>query len=346
MSWLEKLVKGNNYLHPGIDIGTSSVKVVQSEKKGKRYTLKKFGVKPYKEQAFAGAEIVDEIEITNTLRELLEELKIKDRKAQIHIPLHSCFYSVISVPKSKDPEEAVSDYIKSIIQAEEFSKIKVDYRILPISIEKRHIDIAIAAIKNEVIEERKKLLKRIKIEPVVIDIEPAALNNQYYLNNPQNVAVPVCLIDIGATFTKITISFGGYPYITRNVEFGGDNLTENIQKEFMLTQEEAEKLKANFKMSENNKLKDIIYSFLNRISTETLWTIESFKDRFNLNIEEILLYGGTSKLNGIEEMFASLINLKVKRGYPLHFSGLEGHEELAVATGLSIRKKGDENAKV
>ncbi|WP_456456643.1 type IV pilus assembly protein PilM [Thermovibrio sp.] len=347
MSWLERLIKGDSYLYPGIDIGTYSIKVVQSKKKRNRYTLKTFGIREYKEQAFAGTEIVDEIEITRTLKELLEELKIKDKKASIHIPLNSCFYSVISIPKSKDPEEAVSEYMKSIIQPEEFSKIKIDYRILPISIEKEHTDIAIAAVKNEVIEKRAKLLKQLKLEPTVIDIEPATINNQYYLNNPQKVAVPVCLIDIGATFTKIIISFGGYPYITRNIELGGNNLTESIQKEFMLTREEAENLKFSYKEKvSEDKLKEIVFNFLKRISTEALWTIESFKDRFNLDVEEIILYGGTSKLNGIEDTLKTLTKFKVKKGYPLSFSGIEGYEEFAVAAGLSIRNKGDEDAKV
>jgi len=348
MGWLGRFLKGTGYLYPALDIGTSSIKLVQSERRGNTYKVNTYGLKEYREQVFAGQEIIDEFELIKTINQLMKELKVKDKQVVIHVPLNSCFYSVLSVPTSKEPEQAVMEYMQSIISPEEFPLVKIDYRILPISIEKGHIDIAIAAVRKDFLEKRIKLIKQAGLEPVVIDIEPAAINNQFYLNNPENTAVPVCLVDIGASYTKVIISFGGYPYITRNVEYGGITLTEQIQKEFMLSFEDAEKLKRGERVKDltYDDIKEIVKKFLKKIITETMWTIENFNDRFSLEVENIYLYGGTAKLEEIEETFTELTGKETIKGAPLAFSGIPECEEYAVATGLSLRYKGDKNAKV
>ena len=348
MEWLIKFLKGSDYLVPALDIGTYSLKLVQSERKGNNYKVRVFGKKEYREQVFAGIEVIDEFELIETIKDLYSELSIKDKEVIIHVPLSACFYSVISIPPSKEPEEAIIDYMKSIINPEEFSLIKIDYKILPISIEKENIDVAIAAVRKDFLEYRIKLLKKADLNPVVIDIEPVAVNNQFYLNNPDKTIFPVCLVDIGASFTKILVSFGGYPYITRNVEIGGQAINEQLQREFMLSSLDAELLKRgeNMKNTTYDEAFNVIKQVLRKIATEIMWTIDNFKDRFGLEVESIYLYGGSAKLKGITDFLSELTGLKVTRGDPLSFSGISGNEEYAVAAGLSIRYKGDENAKV
>ena len=348
MEWLVKFFKGVDYLIPALDIGTSSLKLIQSEKKGQDYKVKTFGQKVYREQLFAGTEVVDEYGLLSAIEELYGELSVKEKEVVIHIPLSVCFYSVISIPSSKQPDEAVIDYMKSIISPEELALVDIDYKILPVSAGKGSIDIAIAAVRKDFLESRVNLVQKAGLDPVVVDIEPAAINNQFYLNNPEETVSPVCLVDIGASFTKVVVSFGGYPYITRNVEIGGQSISEQLQREFMLSSRDAEVLKS------GNDLKSITYEeafpvikkVLRKIVTEIMWTIDNFKDRFNLEVRSIYLYGGSAKIRGIVEVFGEYTGLEVNRGEPLKFSNIEGNEEFAVAAGLSIRYKGDENAKV
>ena len=116
----------------------------------------------------------------------------------------------------------------------------------------------------------------------------------------------------------------------------------------MLSAEDVEMLK------KGEEIKDVTYEeafkvikgILRKIATEIMWTVDNFKDRFNLNVESVYLYGGSSKLKGISEVFKELTGIEVIKGNPLEFSGVFGNEEFAVAAGLSIRYKGDENAKV
>jgi len=215
--------------------------------------------------------------------------------------------------------------------------------------EQDNIDIAVAAVKKDFLRERIAVLAQAGLRPVVIDIEPAVINNQFYLNHPESVNIPVCIVDIGASFTKIVISFGGYPYTTRSLEMGGFSITEQLQKEFMLSREDAEELKKGNNLREvtyDEAFERVIVKSIKKIATETMWTIENFKDRFNLEVETIYLYGGSSKIVGLVEEFKMLTGKDVMVGLPFSFAGLAGYEEYEVAVGLSLRYKGDKNAQI
>jgi len=347
MGWLKKFLSGN-YLYPALDIGTYSLKLLQLEKKGKSFKLLRKGNLNYRDQVFSGTELLDEYLLVEHIRELYDELKVDGKEVVVHIPLSMCFYNVISVPSNREPEEAVVEYMKSILSPEEFKDINLNYKVLPVSIKRGNRDIAIAAVKKDYLNNLIKVLQSARLKPIVIDIEPAAINNQYYLNNPDDVASPVCLVDIGASFTKIVVSFGGYPYITRNIEIAGMAITEQLQKEFMLGRAEAEKLKMGTDLDEvpYSAAFEVISKVLRKIFTEVFWTIDNFKDRFDMDVSSIVLFGGSAKIKGLLEFLKEISNLDVRLGAPLEFLGISDSEEFAVAAGLSIRYKGDEDAEI
>ncbi|MEO2069471.1 MAG: pilus assembly protein PilM [Desulfurobacteriaceae bacterium] len=349
MKWIENFLWGGERLLPGIDIGTYSIKLVQLEKQKENYSLKVKGEIIYEDQVFAGSEIVDAFTLASYVKEILKMNLIEEKEVAIHIPLVSCFYSVISSPPTQPPEEAVMNYMQSIISPEELAQVKVDYRVLPVSIDNNNLDIAVAAIKREYLEERIGIVVQAGLKPVVVDIEPATISNQFYFNYPDETGSPVCIVDIGATFTKIVVSFGGYPYITRNVEYGGNSITEHLQKEFLLGVEEAESLKKGETVNDityEEAFDKVIREAIKKIVTEVLWTIDNFKDRFNMDVNKIYLYGGSSKLEGIVEVFKDVSKKEVFKGKPFKFKNESKSEEFGIAVGLSLRYKGDSDVKV
>jgi type IV pilus assembly protein PilM len=348
MGWLRKFFKGD-YCLPGLDIGSYSLKLVYLQKERKSYRLKVKFEHTYEEQVFAGTDIIDFFLLSSYIKEIFKINNLEEKEVAIHVPLSSCLYSVVNASPSQNPERAVMNYIQSIITPEELMDVRVDYKILPVSIDKNSINIAVAAVKKEFLEERIKLVTHAGLKPVVIDIEPAAINNQFYFNYPENTASCVCLVDIGASFTKIVISYGGYPYLTRNVEYGGHSITEQLQKDFLMGAEDAEKLKKGNNVNEityDEAFNRVIIKSIRKIATEILWTIENFKNRFGLDVEKIYLYGGSSKLRGLVEAMKEFTGKEVYKGVPFAFLGMESGEEFGVATGLSLRYKGDSNVKV
>ncbi|WP_196799784.1 pilus assembly protein PilM [Desulfurobacterium sp. TC5-1] len=340
---------GRKVLFTGVDIGTSSIKVCKLRERKGLYNVVNYGKMDYEESYIVGTEIIDFVSLSAKMKESVQAVVPDAKNIAVHVPLSLCFYTVISASPSENPDEIALEHIKGIISEDDLDKVVVKYQVLPVSISEDHIDIAIAAVKRDILEEYTALAENAGLKIQVIDIEPCAINNQFYLNYPDKVIDCVCLVDIGATFTKIVISYGGYPYLTRNIEIGSNTITEQLQKEYLISYGEAERLKFGNdieSISYDKALDEVISKIIRKISTEIIWAIDNFNDRFGRDVEEIYLFGGGAKQKNLVSLLKAFTNKKVELGEPLYFSGIEGAQEFAVSCGLSLRFKGDEHAKV
>ncbi len=340
---------GRKSLYVGVDIGTSGVKVCKLKESKASFKVIGFGKVEYEESYIVGTEIIDFVSLSSKIKEAIETIIPKEKSIAMHVPLALCFYTVISASPSENPEDVALEHIQGIISEEDIDKVVVKYQMLPVSISKERIDIAIAAVKKDILEEYVALAENAGFEVKVIDIEPAALNNQFFLNHPDKMIEPVCLVDIGATFTKIVISFGGCPYLIRNIEIGSNVITEQLQKEYLISYQEAETLKFGNDIdvvSYEKAFDEVISKIVKKIATEIIWAIDNFKDRFEYDVEEVFLYGGGAKQKNLLSLLKTYTNKKLEIGEPFSFAGVVENTEHAVACGLSLRYKGDENAKV
>jgi len=340
---------GERNLLPGLDIGTSGLKLCKLRSRGSKYGLVVSSYVRYEEPVIAGTEIIDFFSLASLIEATLKAHVPGAKEVAIHIPLTLCFYTVISVPPEEDIEQSVINHVRGIITEKDIQNVNIKYRVLPVSIDEKFRDVAVVAVKKDVLEDRLNLLGRAGYKVSVIDVEPAALSNQFYLNYPDRTAEAACLVDMGASFTKIVISYGGFPYVTRNVEIGSETITEQLQKEYLLSYEDAERLKLGEDLKEvsyDDAFKNVISKTIKKLATEVVWAMDNFKDRFDRKVDAVFLYGGGSKQKGLVDLFKSVFKAEIKLGAPFGFSGLPNKQEFAVAAGLGLRYKGDENAEV
>ncbi len=333
----------------GLDIGSSSVKLsLLGQKKGK-YILKLKDKLPYEEQIFAENEILDAKSLLSYIKNVLSKNKVLGKPIAIHVPMASCFYTVISIDPESKVEESVSNYMAGLVSEDEVKKVKIEYKVLPVSINESKLDVAIAAVKKRELNERLDLLESAGLTIDVVDIEASCINNQFYLNHPDELANPVCLMDIGASSTKVVISYGGYPYVTRNVGTGSENIKEALQKEFFISENDAEKLKFGNdlkKVTYTDAFNKVILPFYKKVVTEAVWSTDDFKERFELDVSKFYLFGGGSKQKGLVDALKKIMGKDISLGKPLSFAKIDDDEGFDVSIGLSLRYKGDKNAKV
>jgi type IV pilus assembly protein PilM len=344
-----RFLTGEKELLLGLDIGTFSLKICKLRQRSDKYDLIISNYTRYEEPVIAGTEFIDMFPLASLIKATIRSHLPETENVAIHIPLALCFYTVISIPPSEDVEQNVINHVKGIITEEEIANVKIKYKVLPVSINENFKDVAIVAVKKEILEEKVNLIERAGFEVPVIDIEPVVLSNQFYLNYPERTAEAICLVDIGAFFTKVVVCYGGVPYTTRSVEIGSEVITEQLQKEFLLSYEDAERLKLGEDLKDisyKEAFKKVILKTVRKLSTEVMWAIDSFKDRFNKEVDAVFLYGGGSKQLGLIDEFRKIFKIEVEAGFPFSFCDLADREEFAVATGLGLRYKGDENVKV
>ncbi|MBW2467442.1 MAG: pilus assembly protein PilM, partial [Deltaproteobacteria bacterium] len=202
---------------------------------------------------------------------------------------------------------------------------------------------------KEVVEGYLSMLQSAGLKVVIVDIGGFALENIYDTN--YSFEENVVLVDVGATKMSINIVSEGISVLARDVVVGSRQLTDQIQNRFGVTLEEAEGLKIGYEPVEDRQ-KDLDEIYTN---TCTQWALELKKaiDLFYTNnpdktLNKIILSGGGSRIQGLDQFFAEEIGLEVEQLDP--FTKIKSDSknidpaylkyigpEMAIAAGLAIR---------
>jgi len=163
-------------------------------------------------------------------------------------------------------------------------------------------------------------------------------------------AKAVCVIDIGRTSTTIAITNNGNQYYTRSINLGGDNITKSLMESFQIPEEEAEKKKREIAVSSKDEKSFLSFQkVLDPIVNEARTAIEYVKGKYNIELEDVVLVGGSSQLKGLVDYIKFNINKTVHLGSPRvsvmrdregNESSLENILLYTEAVGLAIKGLG------
>jgi type IV pilus assembly protein PilM len=180
------------------------------------------------------------------------------------------------------------------------------------------------------------------LEPEVGEIEALALIRSLI----GSVSMNCVIIDIGARSTGLNIIEGGFLRLSRNLNIGGDTITDKIAQSLTVSTARAEQFKKDFGISNSTFIPDTVKPVLNLIKTEVKQLLTIYQSQ-NAQLEKILLVGGGANLPGIVDFFEDL-KIKVELGNPLGAVGYAQDLEtvlkryslsLPIAIGLALRNE-------
>jgi type IV pilus assembly protein PilM len=154
------------------------------------------------------------------------------------------------------------------------------------------------------------------------------------------------IIDIGARSTGLNIIENGFLRLSRNLNIGGDTITDKIAQSLNISFARAEQFKKDFGVSSSTFIPDTIKPVLNIIKNEVKQLLTIYQSQ-NIQPAKILLVGGGANLPGIEGFFEDL-KVKVELGDPLHTISYSKSLEpvlkryslsLPIAVGLALREE-------
>jgi type IV pilus assembly protein PilM len=342
----------------GIDIGTHSIKLVELKKAGRRYQLQHFGIMPLIPETIVDGTITNAGAVVEALRNLIrmEKLSTKDVATVVSGP--SVIVKKIRVPQMTEKE--LSDNLQWEAEQHipfEISEVNIDFQILPsmdLTGEKtaNQIDVLLVAAKKSKVDDYTSLIVEAGLNPVVVDTDVFALENEYELNNDIENRV-VALVDIGASTMNINILKGNVTMYQRDIAIGGHRYTMALQKEFNLSYEQAEGLKMGVGFTENRG-KDQVLSVMavvsEEISDEIQRSLEFFRSTATEEtLEKIVLSGGCAKIKGLDRFLSNRLGVPVEIANP--FRRLRCSERVfdpeylqdmaplaAVGVGLALRR--------
>ena len=345
---------GNSKQVVGLDIGASSIKVVQLQQSKKGTELKTFGMLPLAPEVIVDGAIMDAEVVVDTIKQAVKEFKVKGKYAAISVAGHSVIVKKIIVAdmSRQELEGAIETEAQQYIPFD-IEDVNVDFQILESdeSLESGEMAILLVAVKKEKVEEHILLIKEAKLDPIVVDVDAFALENAYELNYEVEPDLVVGLVDIGASTMNINILQDGVSSFVRDISIGGDQYTEAIQKEFNVSFDVAERLKRGQLIEDISQ--DDVLAIVNTVSDDIAVEIQRSFDFFRAStmdvaVDKLYLSGGCSLFGGIDrffeeklgvqvEIFNPFRNIKVPRKFDKDY--IESiAPQAAVAIGLALRR--------
>ncbi len=367
MSFISDIFKKKNTSALGIDIGSSSIKVVQLKKKGDKAILETYGelsLGPYGGVSIGQSTNLATDKIVQAMNDLLaeKEVAITTKACGLAIPFKASLLSIIEMPAISQKELAsmvpieARKYIPVPI-----SDVTIDWSIIPkseveenISNEKdkikgKTLNILLVAIHNNIINQYKEIISRTELESKFFEIEVFSSMRAIL----EGIKGPIMIFDMGASTTKLYMVERGLIHHSHTINRGSQDITANIARTLNVSVEEAEVMKRSIgmgKTADGNDLSETISVVADSIFAEANRFLFEFQKNKNQNIKSLFLTGGGSALRGFRDLAAQNFKVEVISGNPFEKVEVpaflenilkETGPEFTVAVGVALRCLGE-----
>jgi type IV pilus assembly protein PilM len=236
------MAKGKNVL--GLDIGTSAVKVCLMRESRKGLSLVTFDHHPLPPEAIVDGTMMDSGAVVDAIKQLLSRNKLRAKECALSVSGHSVIIKKIPLPLMTDEE------LEQSIQWEaeqyipfDINDVYIDVEVLDRNQAQSQMDVLLVAAKKEMISDYVDVARDAGLTPMVVDVDAFCLQNMFEVNYGDAGDQTVVLLDIGASTININVLAGGVTSFTRDISMGGNQFTEEIQKQLNITYDEAETYK-------------------------------------------------------------------------------------------------------
>ncbi len=227
----------------GLDIGSGFVKVALVDHGGDRPEVCGVAIGPTPEGAVVDGEVIDPGRVARAVRELMEEVGFKSRTIVTALGGHDVFIKNVELPRMKEEEAG------RVIHREaerhvpfDLEEVKLDFQILPPRDTATRMEALLVAAKRERVNDRVALLADAGIRAAAMDVEAFALHNAFVHNYPETADGVVALVNVGRDVTNLNVIEEGMPVMAKDLPLGSRRVAESLQREFRLTEEEAERV--------------------------------------------------------------------------------------------------------
>lgn len=301
----------------GLDIGFSSLKVMQLEHVGKKKVLVTgYGVTQFKNEVIKDGVIEDPIELAKITQTLFRNNivgEINTRRVAMAIPATKTYNRAITLPRlsKNDLQAAIEGEVEQYIPMPS-NELYIDYEVL--AQRQEETDILIVASPKKVVDSYMNFAGLVGFEVANIETTIAADSRLFFEAEANDI--PTVLIDFGSISSDITI-FDKSLVVTGTVPGGGDTFTELIAKKLDVTSREAEIIKTKYGLSLSKKQKEITESLemiLSQIVKEIRRVIRYYEERSEegKKIGQIVALGGGANMPGLSDYLTSSLRLPVR----------------------------------
>lgn len=338
----------------GLDIGSSSIKMVELDGKANNLNLVSLGFENLPDDSIIDGQIMELNVVSDCIQNVCSNHQVKADQVVTGVSGHSVIIKNIVLPpmSPEELEESIDWHAEEHIPYD-LADVSLDYQITGNTSDSTQV--LIAACKRERIDNIRQAIQLAGKEPVAIDVDTFALQNCYEVNYQPAESDVVTLLNIGASTMNVNIVKGTRSLFTRDITVGGSQFTDVLQRNLGLSFQQAEAVKRGVSHAvegiEEKSIEPLMNNVTEIVAMEIQKTFDFYRATSEDNhtvVQKILISGGGSKLTGLAQELSRRLELPVEVMNPFRNIRVDSRKfdsdylsevmpEMAVAVGLAVR---------
>lgn len=346
----------------GIDIGSSAIKLVQLKVGRRELTLQNFGIEPVPPQAIVDGSIMSHGALVDAIRTLARRIRLKGKPVALAVSGTNVIIKRLTIPFMEGAalDEQMEWEVRQNIPFPR-DEVIVDYEVLVPQTPQGQMEVLLVAAKRDIIQQYAQVVRDAGFNPVVVDAAALALQNAVEGGVGNHPGETHAIINVGASFSTLSIVHDGKPSFNRDIGAGGNAYTEAIQRHLAVPIDTAEAYKVGNVISTMGASADVVpqdvHAILAQVSEQVAEEFQRSLDFFlndavDARLARIYLAGGSSLVPQLPKAIQVRSRIPVEildpfsrvlvdsRRFDVDY--LRANAPVAtVAFGLALRQQGD-----
>lgn len=338
----------------GVDISSTSVKILELSRSGGNYKVESYAVEPLPPNSVVEKNITDAELVGEAIGRAAQKSNTKLKTAACAVAGSAVITKIISMPAdlSEDEMEAQLQLEADQYIPYPMDEIRYDFEVLqPSASEPSRVDVLLAASRMDNVDIRVDALSIGGLQAKVVDVEAFALENSIALLKASDETIAnahiLAIMDVGATTSTLSVLEDTKIIYTREQIFGGRQLTDEIQRRYGLSYEEAGLAKRQGGLPDNY-VPEVLTPFMESMAQEVNRALQFFYSSSQIGaVDHVVIAGGCASIDGVDELIGSKIDLPVSTANPFAEMSiatrvkkealLNDAPALMIACGLALR---------
>jgi len=342
----------------GIDISSTAVKLIElSQSAGSSaalYRVEGFALEPLPANAVVEKKIADVDAVGQSIRRALSRTGTKAKRAAVAVSGSAVITKVISMSGALSDSE-MENQIQ--LEADQYipyplEEDNIDFDVLgPSQSSPDMVDVLLAASRRENVDDRVSALEIAGLTAAVVDVEAYAMENACTLllagHNAEHSEQTVAVADVGATTTTLHVLHEGQIVYTREQNFGGHQLVDEVQRRYGFPREQATQKILDGDVAENYE-SDVLGPFKEALAQQIGRALQFFYSGTTFNrVDQVILAGGVASIRRIDDLVEERLGLPTAIANPFTHMTLSSRVKsqelmreapgMMIAVGLALR---------
>lgn len=292
----------------GLDISSTTVKLLELSYTGDRYRVESYAVSSLPQDAVIEKNVNDVDGVATAVRSVVAQSRTKLKQAAAAVAGSSVITKMIDMPEGLSEDDLETQLT---LEADQYipyplEEVAIDFEVQgPSGQYDGQVEVLLAACRRETIDARVEAIESAELGAKIMDVEAYAMERAYSLIQHQldlGDDATVAVVDIGATMTTLSVLTNGQTIYTREQLFGGKQLTDEIMRRYGLPLEEAGLAKKQGGLPDDYE-PEVLEPFKDAVVQQVARSLQFFFSSSQYNdVDHIILAGGVASMEGLAEL--------------------------------------------